>query len=131
MIVDLISFSFNVEQQPNSNYLIDVRSLNNPFYLDELREKTGLDKEVISFFEKDDVTKSFLSNLYNWIIYILELNIKTNKEKITIAIGCTGGQHRSPYIIECLAKYLSKKNPTIQVNVHHRELSKYNVSISA
>lgn len=129
MIIDLISFAFTKNNLPSANYLIDVRFLNNPFYVDDLRSLTGLDDEVIRFFEADKVTKTFLKEFFDWIEYILEVNKKANIEKITIAIGCTGGQHRSPYIIEGLAKYLRDKKLASEVTIYHRELSKYNVSI--
>jgi len=107
MIVELISFSYNSNNIPNANYLIDVRFLNNPFYIDELRGLTGLDKEVINFFKDDTENKTFIKELCRWIEYILKVNKKT--DKIVIGIGCTGGQHRSPYIVECLGNYLLKK----------------------
>ncbi|MBI3590378.1 MAG: hypothetical protein HY094_03235 [Candidatus Melainabacteria bacterium] len=129
MIIDLISFSFKKNNLPEANYLIDVRFLNNPFYIDELRDLTGLDKEVIEFFKKDDGTKTFLKVLVKWIEYIIEVNKKANKEKISIAIGCTGGQHRSPYIVEGLAKSLINRKIISELSIYHNELKKYNVVV--
>lgn len=129
MIVDLISFAFSKNKQPTANYIIDVRFLNNPFYVNELRSLTGLDNQVIEFFKNDRDTKSFLKELLNWINLILELNSNTNKEKIVIAIGCTGGQHRSPYIVECLAQYLTKNKLVSELSIYHTELKKYNVTV--
>ena len=131
MIVDLISFSFSRNKPLEANYIIDVRFLNNPFYVDKLRTLTGLDIDVIKFFEDDRTAKSFLNKLSEWVKYIIELNKKANKEKITIAVGCTGGQHRSPYIVEYLAKYLNKKKLADELTVYHRELSKYNIGVEA
>ena len=130
MIVDLISFGFKKNNLPSSNYLIDVRFLNNPYYVDELRELTGLDDKVIAFFESDNETKDFLKKLCNWIEYIILSNKKANKEKISIAIGCTGGQHRSPYVVENLAKHLLKKKLISELSIYHTELKKYNVAVS-
>ena len=127
MIVDLISFSFKNKEMPNANYLFDVRFLNNPFYVEELRTLTGLDDDVINFFKKDKDTKDFLNTLSEWIEHLLKVNKKSNKEKIIIAIGCTGGQHRSPYIIESLAKNLVKKKLVSEISIYHRELKKYNI----
>ena len=129
MIVDLISFAFSNKEQPNANYLIDVRFLNNPFYVDELRRLTGLDNKVIDFFKKDNNTNKFAKELFEWIKFILELNKKANKEKIVIAIGCTGGQHRSPYIVESLAKYLTNNKLVSELSIYHSELKKYNVTV--
>jgi UPF0042 nucleotide-binding protein len=128
MIIELISFGFKTNSIPDTNHLIDVRFLNNPFYVDELRELTGFDEEVINFFKEDPTVNEFLENLFNWIEYILNTNKSANKEKIIIAIGCTGGQHRSPYITECLAKYLTEKSTACsEISINHRELKKYNI----
>ena len=128
MIIELISFGFKTNNIPDTNHLIDVRFLNNPYYIDELKNLTGLDKEVIDFFKKDSNVDSFLEKLFNWIEYILSLNKSANKEKITITIGCTGGQHRSPYITESLAKNLLKGNIQFsEICINHRELKKCNI----
>lgn len=129
MIVDLISFSFKNENLPEANYIIDIRFLNNPFYIDKLRDLNGLDKEVINFFENDLSTKNFIKELCEWIEQILKLNKRANKEKVTIAIGCTGGQHRSPYIIEKLASFILKEKLVSELSVYHRELKKYNANV--
>ena len=132
IIVDLISFGFKKNDLPNANYLIDVRFINNPYYIDKLNPLTGLDKDVIRFFKEDRIVQRFLKELYNWVKCLLELNKNANREKITLAIGCTGGQHRSPYIVECLAKYLTKnlakKELVSKLSVYHRELNEYNVT---
>ena len=128
MLIELISFGFKTNNTPNTNYLIDVRFLNNPFYIDKLRELTGLDKEVINFFKEDPKVDEFLKKLFEWTKYILDTNRSASREKIIIAIGCTGGQHRSPYITECLAKHLADKDYTApEIFVNHRELKKYNI----
>ena len=126
MILELISFGFKKNNPPIANYLIDVRFLNNPFYVDALRELTGLDKDVIDFFEKDKNIKDFLNKLFKWIEYILNQNKASNNEKIIIAIGCTGGQHRSPYVTEMLATHLKKKKVINKISIYHSELKKYN-----
>lgn len=128
MIVDLVSFSFKKSLPEDTNYLIDVRFLNNPFYVDKLRVLDGLDKDVINFFEKDKDTQKFLNELFKWVAYIIEMNNDANKQKIVIAIGCTGGQHRSPYVTECLAKELAKNKSMDELSIYHKELKKYNVS---
>ena len=131
MIVELISFGFKNNDTPNSNHLIDIRFLNNPFYVDSLRNLNGLDQEVIDFFKSDKTVRDFLSKLFEWIEYILENNYNAKKEKITIAIGCTGGQHRSPYITENLGKHLLKNKRIKELSVYHKELNKYNVLTTA
>ena len=127
MLLELISFGFKTNSIPNTNHLIDVRFLNNPFYIDNLRDLTGLDTEVIRFFKDDPKVDEFLNKLIDWTEYILNINKSAGREKIIIAIGCTGGQHRSPYIAECLAKHLAKNTTTFEISVNHRELKKYNI----
>ena len=128
MILELISFGFKTNDIPDTNYLIDVRFLNNPFYIDELRDLTGLDTEVISFFKEDPKVHEFVKKIFDWIKYILETNKSAEREKITIAIGCTGGQHRSPYITECLARHITERSTACsEISVNHRELKKYNI----
>lgn len=130
MIVDLISFSFKKGIPDDANYVIDVRFLNNPFYVDSLRSLTGLDSDVIDFFKKDKGIKSFMKELFEWINFIVKSNKKAHKTKIVIAIGCTGGQHRSPYIIETLGKHISGDKHISEVSVYHKELKKYNVKVA-
>ena len=126
MITELISFGFKYDDIPNTNYLIDVRFLNNPYYISELKDLCGLDKEVINFFENDLGVQEFLKRLYSWVTYIIEANKKANKDKLTIAIGCTGGQHRSPYVIEKLVKQL-QTGDLIEAHIYHKQLNKNNV----
>ena len=128
--IELISFSFKSKNIPEANYIFDVRFLNNPFYVDELRELTGLDKEVITFFENDTTTQGFLLKFLEWSRYLITHNLKANKEKIVIAIGCTGGQHRSPYITERLGKCLIGDTDISELTIYHRELKKYNVALT-
>ena len=131
MIIDLISFGFKYNNTPDTNYLIDVRFLNNPYYIKELKELTGLDKEVIEFFEKDKDTQKFINELYCFIELLISENIKAKKQKITIAIGCTGGQHRSPYITEYIAKELHQRKQLIsELTIYHKQLKKYNMSMN-
>lgn len=129
MIVDLISFSFKNGIPGDANYVIDIRFLNNPFYVDTLRDLTGLDSDVVDFFKKDKGAISFLKELFKWTDFIVKSNKKASKPKIVIAIGCTGGQHRSPYVVEALGKYISEGKYTSGVSVYHKELKKYNEKV--
>ena len=128
--IELISFSFKSQNLPEANYIFDVRFLSNPFYVDELRDLTGLDKEVINFFKNDSITQNFLNKFLEWSQYLIKHNIGAKKEKIVIAIGCTGGQHRSPYITERLGEYLLGDPGTSELTIYHRELKKYNVALA-
>ena len=130
IIIELISFSFKSQSLPEANYIFDVRFLSNPFYIDELRDLTGLDKEVINFFENDTTTQDFLNKFLEWSQYLIKHNLGAKKEKIVIAIGCTGGQHRSPYITEKLGEYLIRDTGISELTIYHCELKKYNVALT-
>lgn len=129
MQIQLISFGFKNNSAPDANYVVDVRFLNNPFYVDELRELTGLDSKVISYFKDDVHTQNFLKELFKWTTFIVESNYKARREKVIFAIGCTGGQHRSTYTLECLANYLGTITYVSKLTIYHRELNKYNVIV--
>ena len=122
MIVEIITFAFKKNTTTEANYIIDVRFLNNPFYVDHLSSLCGLDKEVIDYFKKDKTTCEFLMRLYDWTGYLIDINKKAGAEKISIAIGCTGGQHRSPYIAESLGNYLRTNSPVDKITIYHSEL---------
>ena len=114
------SFSFKRGVPRDADLVFDVRFLRNPFYNDSLRHKTGLDAEVAEFIEMDEDAKLFFSNLVNMVEPLLPLYLKEGKSYLTIAIGCTGGQHRSVYIAEKLTGFLINKG--YKVAIRHRNL---------
>ena len=105
MIVIFKVFGFKYGLQGSADLVIDTRMLPNPFWVPELREKTGDDKEVYDYVLEAEKTKNFLEKLVPYIDYVLEEYCNEGKSHITIAIGCTGGQHRSLSI----ANYLNKR----------------------
>lgn len=120
--IEVLSFGFKYGMPIDADIVMDVRFLPNPFYLPELRPFTGLDKRVFKYVMDKKVTKTFYNKLLDLVETALPGYIKEGKSKLTIAIGCTGGQHRSVAIAKQLAHDLSEKYP---VNITHREISRY------
>ena len=118
--ITTISFGYKSGPAPVANMLFDVRFLDNPYWVDELRPLTGQDKSVQDFVLKQPAAKTFLICLLNMITEILPQ--LTKSKTFTIAFGCTGGQHRSPCVAEHVGKMLQKSFAEYTVRVYHREL---------
>jgi UPF0042 nucleotide-binding protein len=120
--VFVTSFSFKHGVPRDADIVFDVRFLRNPFYIDSLRHLTGKDKNVAEFIESDPDEQSFFKNLLQLLEPVLPRYLQEGKSYLTIAIGCTGGQHRSVFIAEKLAGFLKQKE--YKVSVRHRDLEK-------
>jgi UPF0042 nucleotide-binding protein len=115
------SFGFKHGIPVNADFVFDVRCLPNPHWETALRNKTGKDKEVIEFLEKSDEVDKLVEDIYQFLDGWLGSFETDNRNYMTIAIGCTGGQHRSVYMVEKLAKMFNQKQNG--VITRHRELS--------
>ena len=113
------SFAFKVGVPLNADFVFDVRALPNPFYNQKLRPLTGQDTAVINFLDAQPEALEMTSDIYHFIEKWLPAFKQNNRSYLTIAIGCTGGQHRSVYISEHLASYFQASE---RVLVRHREL---------
>lgn len=120
-LITLISFGFKYGIPQNIDLLFDVRFLPNPYFVPGLSEKNGLEDEVKDFVLRNKKTEELIRRLGNLLEYMVPEFIKEGKKYITIAIGCTGGKHRSPVIVEELKKTL-KKFPA-KLSIIHREIS--------
>jgi UPF0042 nucleotide-binding protein len=115
------SFGFKHGIPTNADFVFDVRCLPNPHWEPSLRNKTGTDKEVIEYLEKSEEVDKLSQDIVNFLDGWLGKFETDNRNYMTIAIGCTGGQHRSVYMVEKLAKLFNhKRNGVI---TRHRELS--------
>ncbi len=121
-VVHCISFGFKHGIPLEADLLFDVRCLPNPFYIDGLREKTGIDKEVYDFVMDCEETKGFVTRFIDMIDYLLPLYIKEGKSQLVVAIGCTGGHHRSVTLARFLHEHLEKKNA--RSTISHRDIKK-------
>ncbi|MFD1418407.1 RNase adapter RapZ [Companilactobacillus keshanensis] len=119
--IEVMSFGFKYGLPIDADIVMDVRFLKNPYYIDELKTKTGLDKPVYDYVMNDEQTETFYKKLYDLFKYIVPGYKKEGKTSLTIAIGCTGGQHRSVAIAQRLGTDL-KEN--YYVDITHRDMDK-------
>ncbi|MDH3335123.1 MAG: RNase adaptor protein RapZ, partial [Rhodospirillaceae bacterium] len=122
LVVILTSFAFPHGLPREADMVLDVRFLQNPHYDPDLRGLTGLDDKVAQFIKKDPDFSSFMTNAKNLIKPLLPRFAGEGKSYLTIAVGCTGGKHRSVFVAESLAKWISTGE--IKVQVFHREMDK-------
>lgn len=120
--VEVMSFGFKYGVPIDADIIWDVRFLPNPHYIPELRPQTGMDAPVYDYFMKQPETQAFYSKLIDVIEFCLPGYKKEGKSSVTIAIGCTGGKHRSVAIAERIANHLKTDN--YAVNVSHRDYMK-------
>ena len=117
-----MSFGFKYGPATEADLMFDVRCLPNPYYIEELRYKTGLDDEIKQFVLKNDTAKTLLNKIIDLIDYLVPLYLKEGKSSIVIAIGCTGGKHRSVTFCEEINKHLINKGYISSIN--HRDINK-------
>ena len=116
----ILSFGFKHGLPREANVVFDARVLPNPFYVPELRPLTGRDPEVVAFLECQHEFGEFLARVEDWALWSWPYVLKAAKPCHTVAIGCTGGRHRSVAIAERLAARLNGK--VAPLTVRHREL---------
>lgn len=120
--IHCMSFGFKYGPATEADLKFDVRCLPNPYYIDELRHKTGLDDEVKEYVLSNDNAKQLLAKLIDLIDFLCPLYKKEGKSQLVIAIGCTGGKHRSVTFAEEIYKHLS--NQKMKVTINHRDINK-------
>ena len=106
--VTLISFGYKYGLPLDADIVLDVRFLPNPYYVEALRELTGSDAEVVAYLEAIPATRTFLRHAESLLDFVIPEFVHEGKIQLTIAIGCTGGRHRSVYVAEQLATHLAK-----------------------
>lgn len=120
--VEVVSFGFKYGLPIDADIVMDVRFLPNPHYIPELRPQTGLDKPVYDYVMSFDETERFYTNFVQLLTDIMPGYTKEGKSSLTIAIGCTGGQHRSVALSERVGKAI--KDAGYKVNITHRDKDK-------
>ncbi len=118
MKINLITQGYKYNHILTGDILIDARCLVNPYYEDNLRSKTGLDKKVKEYILKDSYTQKYLEDLKRYLETYLVGRAKKSSE-VTILIMCTGGRHRSVFLAEELRQFLSKK---YEVEIKHVDI---------
>ena len=120
MVVNLLSFGFKNGAPPEADLVFDVRCLPNPHFVNRLRHLTGRDVRVIRFMRRHAVTQDFVDRLTAFLAFALPHYVEEGKSYLTVAIGCTGGQHRSIMVAEALKRSL-EGTPGIKLRVKHRD----------
>ncbi|MDR1726852.1 MAG: RNase adapter RapZ [Acidobacteriota bacterium] len=113
--VVLMSFGFKHGVPPEADMILDVRFLANPYFEAGLKELSGRDRKVKNFLRKSPDTGEFVRRAEDFLQYLLPNFMKERKSQVTVAIGCTGGRHRSVFVVEELAGRLKGKGRTMQV----------------
>ena len=121
LMVNIISFGFKNGIPVDADLVFDVRFLPNPFYVDELKTKTGNDKEVQEYVMSFEESGEFLDKLVDMIKFLIPCYVKEGKYQLLIAIGCTGGKHRSVTLANALYDNLKDKG-NYGVNIIHRDV---------
>jgi RNase adapter protein RapZ len=120
MVVTLLSFGFKHGAPTEADLVFDVRFLPNPHFVDRLRHLTGRDARVVRFMKQHKVTQDFINRLTEFLRFSLPHYVTEGKSYLTVAIGCTGGQHRSVMIAEALKRTL-EHTPGVRLRVKHRD----------
>ncbi|HNX29412.1 MAG TPA: RNase adapter RapZ [Syntrophomonadaceae bacterium] len=123
--INIISFGYKLGIPMDSDIVMDVRFLANPFYDPVMRNLTGEDQEVIDFVLLSPVTKSFVRRFINLLKFLVPYYIGEGKTSLVVAIGCTGGQHRSVVLADYTGKKL--KNLGYKIIIRHRDIAKYQI----
>ena len=122
MLVQCMSFGFKYGLPSEADLVFDVRCLPNPFYVPELRERTGLEEPVRSDIMQFPQTRELLARLQGLIDFLLPLYVEEGKSQLVIAVGCTGGKHRSVAFAQAIGSRLQEKE--VRVVISHRDKDK-------
>jgi UPF0042 nucleotide-binding protein len=122
MTVFLTSFGYKYGIPHDADVVVDVRFLPNPYFVSELRPKTGLDPEVEDYVLKIEETRAFLDRLDSLLQFTLPLYEREGKSSLTLALGCTGGRHRSVVLVQELRRRLG--GGRFRIHAKHRDVDK-------
>lgn len=122
MAINVTSFGFKYGMPLDADLVYDVRCFPNPFYVDELKKKTGNDIEVQEFVMKTPQAQQFFEKLSDMVLFLIPLYIEEGKTSLTIAIGCTGGKHRSVTMANRLGEAIIERG--YEANIYHRDIAR-------
>lgn len=122
MQVNILSFGFKYGLPIDADLVFDVRFLPNPFYIPELKEKTGLDRGVSDYVKNSAVTEEFLKKLMDMMQFLIPHYIEEGKSSLVVAVGCTGGKHRSVTVANELYSFVVSKG--VNAFITHRDINK-------
>jgi UPF0042 nucleotide-binding protein len=122
MLVSAVSFGYRFGVPQDADLVFDVRFLPNPNYVPRLKNQTGRDVGVRRFMDSYPQTREFVNRLMNLLLYLLPQYVREGKSYLTIAIGCTGGRHRSVFLAEQVASTLAHEG--YKTKVSHRDIGR-------
>ena len=125
LYITILSFGFKYGIPSDADLVFDVRFLPNPYYVDELRPKTGEDQEVRDYVMQNGTADIFLNKLYDMLEFLIPGYVLEGKNQLVIAIGCTGGKHRSVSMVRALESQL-KSHEEFGLKIEHRDIDKDN-----
>jgi RNase adapter protein RapZ len=120
MSINILSFGFKYGVPHDASLIMDVRFILNPYFVPELKALDGKDERVKNYVLNDDNTRTFLNKFFDLLDYLIPLYEKEGKAYLTIAIGCTGGKHRSVAVAEALTEHIKKTGSKIIIT--HRDI---------
>ena len=121
LVITLLSFGYKHGVPVDADLMFDVRCLPNPHFVPALRRRTGRDRAVAAFMERDVSTREFIERLEQFLRYVVPHYVAEGKSYLTVAVGCTGGRHRSVMIAERLRRALTSV-AGVRVRVRHRDI---------
>ena len=122
IMISVLSFGFKYGIPADADLVFDVRFLPNPYYVDELKHQTGNDKPVYDYVMKSEDAGIFLKQLYDMLVFLIPRYIAEGKNQLVVAIGCTGGKHRSVTITNAL--YEKMKDLEYSIKAEHRDVDR-------
>lgn len=122
MVLNIVSFGFKYGLPKEADLVFDVRCLPNPFYVPELKSLTGLDAPVREYVLKWEQARKLIPKLFDLVDYLLPLYRDEGKTQLTIAVGCTGGKHRSVVFAQLLEEHMQEQK--VRSTVTHRDIAK-------
>lgn len=122
LLVSVVSFGYKYGLPQDADIVMDVRFMPNPNYIPGLRLKTGRDPEVRAYINRQRISKRFRKSFFGMLDFLLPLYVKEGKSYLTVAIGCTGGRHRSVMMAEAVKQFLKAKGYSVKID--HRDIER-------
>jgi UPF0042 nucleotide-binding protein len=120
MVLSVMSFGYKYGVPSEADLVFDARFLPNPNFIAALKPLTGKDAAVVRYLKRHDETRTFLARLKSFLSYLVPRYVREGKSYLTVAVGCTGGRHRSVMIANALGESLAEKG--YKVKVRHRDV---------
>jgi RNase adapter protein RapZ len=123
LVLTVVSFGYKHGVPVDADLVFDVRCLPNPHFVPGLKRRTGRDRAVVAFMEREPSSVEFMDRLTDYVKYVVPFYVAEGKSYLTVAIGCTGGRHRSVMIAERLKRQLADV-ASVRVRVRHRDIGR-------